>query len=157
MSDNLPLIALLGAAGTGAVALALELQQRIGPSAARIVCPIAAGDYPRATLTLLMGLDLPCPPEERRTREAADAQLRAALADARVGYRVVYGLGERRIENALSAIKTVAISAYVSSARGRFDSNSTSTTARLRAWNCEKCSDPSCEHRLFTALLEQRG
>jgi hypothetical protein len=29
-------------------------------------------------------------------------------------------------------------------------------TQRLRAWNCEKCSDPVCEHRLFTSLVDQR-
>lgn len=23
---------------------------------------------------------------------------------------------------------------------------------RLHAWDCEKCSDPDCEHRLFSAL-----
>ena len=27
---------------------------------------------------------------------------------------------------------------------------------RLRAWDCEKCSDPECEHRLFTSLVAQR-
>ncbi|MBX9833180.1 MAG: hypothetical protein K2X78_09065, partial [Burkholderiaceae bacterium] len=67
-------------------------------------------------------------------------------------YRVVYGHGERRIENALRAIKNVAIGAYGTSARGTFDSDSSAKSARLRAWNCEKCSDPECEHRLFTAL-----
>lgn len=24
-------------------------------------------------------------------------------------------------------------------------------------WSCESCSDPDCEHRLFRALLAQRG
>ena len=26
---------------------------------------------------------------------------------------------------------------------------------RLRAWDCEKCSDPECEHRLFSALASR--
>ncbi|MFN3375529.1 MAG: hypothetical protein ACK40S_03110 [Burkholderiaceae bacterium] len=27
---------------------------------------------------------------------------------------------------------------------------------RLRPWACEKCSDPACEHQLFTALKAER-
>lgn len=115
----------------------------------------------RADLTLLMGLDEDVPlqgeitPSNRPSREACDALLRKALADAGVTYRVVYGQGQQRVEHALKAINSVAISAYPESARGIFDSDSGSRPARLRAWNCEKCSDPECEHRLFTALMEQ--
>ena len=148
----LPIIALLGAPGTGAAALAADLQQRIASGSAQIVCANTPGDCAHATLTLLMGLDLPCPPDQRQTREAADACLRAALTHADRIYRVVYGQGERRVANALTAIKSVATSAYPSSVRGTFDSNFNTRTVRLRAWNCEKCSDPECEHRLFTAL-----
>ena len=134
------------------MALALDLQQRIAATSAQIVSPAEPEDCPQATLTLLMGLDLPYPPDQQPAREAADARLRAALVRAGRAYRVVYGHGERRIENALKAIKSVAISAYGTSARGTFDSDSSAKSARLRAWNCEKCSDPECEHRLFTAL-----
>lgn len=109
-----------------------------------------------ASLILLMGLDLPCPTSERAAQEAADARLRADLTQVGMGYRVVYGHGEQRIANALNAIKNIASSTYPSSARGNFDSDSgssTRTAPRPRAWNCEKCSDPECEHRLFTALM----
>lgn len=147
-----PTIALLGAPGTGAAALASDLQRHITPHTAQILCAAAPGDCPQATLTLLMGLDLPCPPEQQHAREAADVHLRAALAHTGRAYRVVYGQGERRIENALTAIKNIAASAYTTSTRGNFESDSSPRTARLRAWNCEKCSDPECEHRLFTAL-----
>jgi hypothetical protein len=147
-----PTIALLGAPGTGAAALAQDLQRLIAPDAAKIACAAAPDDCPQATLTLLMGLDLPCPPEQQQAREAADAHLRAALAHAGRVYRVVYGQDERRIENALAAIKNIATSAYRTGARGHFKPDSSPRTARLRAWNCEKCSDPECEHRLFTAL-----
>jgi hypothetical protein len=142
----------LGAPGTAAEALALGLQQRIATTSAQIVCAKEPGDCPQATLTLLMGLDLPCTEDQQAAREAADARLRAVLARSGTAYRVVYGQGERRIENALNAIKKVAINAYGTSARGTFDSDSSPRSARLRAWNCEKCSDPECEHRLFTAL-----
>ncbi|MBU2202701.1 MAG: hypothetical protein KKH55_21735 [Gammaproteobacteria bacterium] len=148
----MPTIALLGAPDTGAAALARALQLHVPAGSAQIVCAITPDDCRHATLTLLMGLDLPCPPDQRQPREAADASLRAALAHADRSYRVVYGQGERRVANALKAIKSVASSAYPSSARNIFDSNSATRTARLRAWNCEKCSDPECEHRLFTGL-----
>ncbi|MFN7152350.1 MAG: hypothetical protein ACK4OE_01565 [Acidovorax sp.] len=147
-----PTIALLGAPGTGAATLALDLRQRIAATSAQIVCATNPEDCPQATLTLLMGLDLPCTADQQAAREAADARLRAALAHGGRAYRVVYGLGERRIESALQAIKSIAASAYGTSARGTFDSDSSPRSARLRAWNCEKCSDPECEHRLFTAL-----
>ena len=153
----LPIIALLGAPGTGAAALALALKRRVAATSAQIVCANDPNDCPQATLTLLMGLDLPCTADEQAAREAVDARLRAALAQGGGAHCVVYGQGDRLIENALNAIKEVAISAYGTSARGTFDSDSSPRSARLRAWNCEKCSDPECEHRLFTALTERKA
>ncbi len=150
---DLPLIVLLGAPHTGAQALALALQQRIAAHSAQIVEAATAAVHPAATLVLLMGLDLPCPAEERPAQEAADARLRAALDGAGHAYKVVYGLGEQRIEHALNAIKNIAISAYPSSARANFYAKNSAQTTRLRAWDCEKCSDPECEHRLFTTLV----
>ena len=122
MSAPLPTIALIGAPGTGAAALTRELQQRVAADAARFVCATAAEDCTGAALTLLMGLDLPCPPAQQPDREAADARLRAALAQAGLRYQVVYGQGERRIENALNAINKIAIGAYPASAIGSFES-----------------------------------
>ena len=156
VSAPLPTIALIGAPGTGAAALTRELQHCVAADAARIVCATAAEDCTGAALTLLMGLDLPCPPAQQPDRDAADARLRAALARAGLRYQVVYGQGERRIGNALNAIKNIATGAYPSSATGTFESNIGTRTARLRDWNCEKCSDPQCEHRLFTSLVAQR-
>ena len=152
---GLPLIVLLGAPHTGAQALAFALQQRIAPHSVQIVAATAAV-HPAATLVLLMGLDLPCPARERPAQEAADARLRAALDGAGHAYKVVYGLGEQRIEHALNAIKNIAISAYPSSAIADFDAKNSAQTTRLRAWDCEKCSDPECEHRLFTTLVGHR-
>ena len=156
MSAPLPTIALIGAPGTGAAALTRELQQRVAADAARFVCATAAEDCTGAALTLLMGLDLPCPPNQQPDLEAADARLRAALAQAGLRYQVVYGQGERRMENALNAINKIAIGAYPASAIGSFESKKGVRKPRLRDWNCEKCSDPQCEHRLFTSLVAQR-
>jgi nicotinamide riboside kinase len=105
-------------------------------------------------LTLVMGLDLPWAADPQRdgphSRAPVDARLRAALAQGHLPYQVVYGKDVARTRNALHAIESVASYAYGISARGRFSLKHTSW-----AWNCEKCSDPACEHRLFTDLLHR--
>ena len=150
---------------TGVEALAQALQQQITPGTVRIALhhphlahtpPTPQAESDAVALTLLMGLDQPCPAEGQTAQEACDTRLRAALAAAAIPYRVVYGTGEQRTRNALIAIQNVAPQAYSTSARAAWDTENTPRAARLRAWNCEKCSDPACEHRLFTALVEQR-
>lgn len=164
----LPVVVLLGAPHTGAEALAGALRQHIALGAAHIVAapemsptlPVAQHDplptARTATLVLLMGLDTPCPPEDRAIQEAVDAQLRSALQQAEVPYRVIYGQGEKRAEHALNAIKSIATKAHPTGGNGVFDAESSTHTQRLRAWSCEKCSDPVCEHRLFTSLVGSR-
>ncbi|MBV7543414.1 hypothetical protein [Acidovorax sp. sic0104] len=163
------MIILIGAPGTGAQALCAALEARFAASEQRprldwshtldnlaFTGTPAADEIP--TTWLLMGLDVPCSAIDRPVQEAHDAALRAALARAGASYRVVYGQGEQRVANALSAIKNIAISTHPPSVSSDFHANSEDHTgraapsARLRAWNCEKCSDPECEHRLFTAL-----
>lgn len=104
-------------------------------------------------LTLLMGLDLPWVPDglfrdSPAVREAVDALLRQRLTDAGIGFQTVYGHGEVRVRQALRSI---------GSALGRpllpTDSGLTEGNGR---WSCESCSDPDCEHRLFSALVAQR-
>lgn len=166
LPDPLPSIALLGAPHTGAGALARALQALIPPESAQIVvAPAVLAALPQAqptpalpvaTLTLLMGLDLPCPAEDRAAQEASDAQLRTALQDASVAYRVIYGQGDKRVMNALNAIKSIAKNIYPTGGNEVFDVKNGIRAQRLRAWNCEKCSDPVCEHRLFTSLVDKR-
>ena len=156
-------IALLGAPGSGALALAEALQRQLAGSAmtAKVIAVADAPQLPAelrhalhsAAITLLMGLDLPCAAPEQTRREECDAHLRVVLADAAVRYHVVYGHGAERIENALKAINSIAIKPYVTSANDSFDAK----TMRLRAWECEKCSDPDCEHRLFSSLTGRSG
>lgn len=179
-----PLIALVGAPGSGAEALAEALAVHIAPGVATLVPSTALLDallstasahpaspvackpttdalaaalrlHQRAHLTLLMGLEGAAPlPPVTLAQETMDALLREALSGAGVAYRVVYGRGTQRVQHALKAINSIAVSAYSESARGTFDSKPLDPqAARLRAWNCEKCSDPECEHRLFTALI----
>jgi nicotinamide riboside kinase len=99
----------------------------------------------RYDLTLLTGLDLPWVADGLQragpqVRDEVDALTRKALADAGVAYRVVYGQGSERVANALAAID--------SSFAGQPAAGN-----RRWQWNCEKCSDPQCEHRLFTAKI----
>jgi nicotinamide riboside kinase len=95
-------------------------------------------------ITLLTGLDLPwvadgLQRDGAHVREPVDALIRAALARAQVPYRLVYGSGKERLVNALAAMGESAPAGTPSS--------------RPWTWSCEKCSDPECEHRLFTGLL----
>ena len=117
-------------------------------------------------LTLLTGLDLPWVADGLQrdgphTREATDTLLRAALGRASLGYQVVYGTGAARLANALQAVgaaeadkTTVFIANYAHGTRAIaiFPSEKPEKKA-LWAWPCEKCSDPDCEHRLFSQLL----
>lgn len=103
-------------------------------------------------LTLVTGLDLPWVPDGLQrdgphVREPVDALVRAALARAGVAYQVVYGQGDERLVHALSAINSIAPQAVSKRAGG----GSGSKTGPWR-WACDKCSDPDCEHRLFTGL-----
>ncbi len=100
-------------------------------------------------LTLVTGLDLPWVADGLQrdgphVREPVDALVRQALARADVPYRTIYGKGTERLQSALAAIaesgdreRTVLASPWV--------------------WSCDKCSDPECEHRLFTSLTNRSG
>ena len=128
-------------------------------------------------ITLLTGLDLSWMADGLQrdgphTQEAADSLLRAVLGRASLGYQVVYGKGPARLENALRAIHamdpikaitdalkinaTQSIATYTqgTGARALFSSQKQEKSAKTAVWTwpCDKCSDPECEHRLFTRL-----
>lgn len=103
-------------------------------------------------LTLLMGLDLPWTPDglfrdSPAVRDATDSLLRRELQGAGIAFQTVYGQGETRLWQALRAIGT---------ALGRpLVKDDPALANGLRPWSCENCSDPDCEHRLFTGLLSR--
>ncbi len=106
-----------------------------------------------------MGLDLtPTTGEPRAESDgsAQDAQLRANLARAGAVFHVVYGTGAARLDNALAAIRRMdapdlkADYEYSTRGNGLFSSK----TPVKWQWNCDKCGDPDCEHRLFTSLAQ---
>jgi hypothetical protein len=146
---------ILGAAHTGAEALWQALAERLGPLAGHLHPPPGAVSDGAPALVVLMGLDWPCPAAEQPQRAEQDAQLRQGLALRGIAYRVLYGPLERRLASVLSALgesRTPPPAAVASAPPAPNTENTPDTRARLRAWGCEKCSDPVCEHRLFTSL-----
>ena len=100
----------------------------------------------RYATTLVTGLDLPWVPdglhrEGPAVQASVDAQVRAALQQAGIAFRVVYGEGEERTRNALAPVLALLGEAV--------------HPQRRWTWACDKCGDPACEHRLFTALREK--
>jgi len=116
--------------------------------------PQALADHAAAAdLTLLMGLDLPWVPDglfrdSPAARQTTDAILRARLEQAGITFQTIYGSGEARVQQALRTLGAAMGRPLVPQdpfwEQGR------------RRWNCEKCSDPACEHRLFRDLIAQR-
>ena len=101
--------------------------------------------------TLLMGLDLPGLGPEQQDE---DRLLRQALSLSQTSFKMVYGVGVHRLSNALIAIglNKVNTTAWQERERSQFNIN------RGRdVWQCNDCSDPACEHKLFTRLLAQRA
>jgi nicotinamide riboside kinase len=103
-------------------------------------------------ITLLTGLDMPWQADGiqrdgAHARGPVDATLRSHLSQAQIGYQVVYGLGEQRLQNALDCIAACAASAYSTGEK----------TTKKWVWVCEKCSDADCEHKLFSQLSIQSG
>ncbi len=135
-------IGILGAVGTGKTTLCNELAATLIPRGADVVIMDApsltalehqSGDQ----LFLLMGLDI----AHADALDAEDTQLRSRLQSAGVAYRVIYGRGPARLANALRAVDE----------RLTPELHDTSSSTPW-VWTCEKCSDPVCEHRLFSRL-----
>ncbi|MDM0076350.1 AAA family ATPase [Variovorax sp. J2P1-59] len=101
-------------------------------------------------ITLLMALDLPNVGDDAQ-RDRVDASLRAALARAGAPYSVIHGRGPDRLAGAWNAINASAEAAGNASGRG-----SPNAEQRPWFWPCDKCSDPACEHRLFSDLVARR-
>jgi nicotinamide riboside kinase len=139
-------IAVLGAAGSGKTQLTQQLQAELASSAVLAEAPATDALLGALTrhfdLALLMGLDLNAHCQAPAQRHS-DQALRAALAQQDMPFATVYGRGATRPAHALQAV--------------RFhlrDTPQPPQPASHWRWPCEKCSDPACENRLFTALLQ---
>lgn len=143
-------ITVLGAPDTGASELTQQLRTVL-QAHPEIQLVEAARACTEHDLALLMGLDQPTSgTAARQTQEQHDLQLRQHLHARGLAYRVVYGLGATRLSNALLALGLPPTDPGIQQTReeAQFDLNRGRTL-----WSCEKCSDPECEHRLFTSLL----
>ena len=101
-------------------------------------------------ISLLTGLDIAWQPDGIQrdgphVRGAVDALLRSVLGSTKISYRVVYGAADVRISNALIAIHSVAACAQSTLPLDQ-------KPAKKWVWVCDKCSDPDCEHTLFSSL-----
>jgi nicotinamide riboside kinase len=106
------------------------------------------------SLTLVTGLDLPwiadgLQRDGPHVREPVDTLIRSMLAQAQIGYRVVYGNGEERLLSALAAVKSTPRNPLAAAAP------EPPPPRQPWVWVCDKCSDPECEHKLFSALARR--
>jgi nicotinamide riboside kinase len=109
-------------------------------------------------LTLLTGLDMPWQPDgiQRdgpQVRGPVDALLRKTLQEANISFKVIYGLSTSRLQHALEAV-----SIQQDAIKSRAKASDSMPTKGLKPsqnwqWQCDKCSDPECEHRLFRRLM----
>jgi nicotinamide riboside kinase len=113
-------------------------------------------------LTLLTGLDMPWEADGiqrdgAHVRAPVDALLRDRMQTAAIGFEVIYGLGEQRLQAAIKALCTInsiaprAVNTPATSLKG--SENTSENAPKPWIWTCDKCSDPDCEHRLFRSLL----
>jgi hypothetical protein len=149
-------IAIAGAPLTGksplAAALGHALQASGRPAEVTVAAPPFPADLAGHDLVLLTGLEPAAQAHNAAamaaSQEAADQAIRTALMSAGISYRVMYGTVEQRLTQALDAVNPPSPQRTVAARNGR---------KSAWTWVCDKCSDPTCEHRLLSDLLAQRA
>ena len=121
--------------------------------------PMALAHQTLYDITLVMGLDLPwvsdgLQRDGPQVRGPIDTLVRQALERSGTPYRVVYGQGPRRLDNALLALGLAGEDAAAQQVR---EQGQLAINQGRSVWQCNDCSDPGCEHQLFTRLLKQRS
>ena len=119
------------------------------------VWPFALQTQRSCDATLLMGLDLPWKNDglfrdSPTARAAIDALLRRELQGTDLAFQTVYGTHEQRLHNALRALSPILTPLL---GQAPVITKEMQTAGRP-GWVCEACSDPECEHRMFTSLLK---
>lgn len=109
--------------------------------------------------TLVTGVDLPWVADGLQrdgphVRGPVDTLVRHALERAGIAYRVVYGQGHQRLNNALLALGLLGED---EAARRTRENAQFAINDGRTMWQCNECSDPDCEHKLFTGLLGKRS
>jgi len=118
--------------------------------------PAAVAVHRRCDATLLTALDVPWQADGVQrdgphVREPVDRLLRALMREHGIGWSVVSGQGDARVDSALNAV-TPLLARVAAPGSGLF----TRLAARDAAqpawrWVCEKCDVPDCEHALRRA------
>ena len=121
--------------------------------------PMALAHQAHYDLTLVTGLDLPWVADGLQrdgphVRGPVDTLVRQALERGGITYRVVYGQGQQRLNNALLAL---GLPGEDDTARQLREQAQFAINQGRTVWQCNECSDPDCEHKLFTGLLTQRS
>ena len=121
--------------------------------------PMALAHQAVYDTTLVTGLDLAWVADGLQrdgphVRGPVDTLVRQALERAGIPYRVVYGQGHQRLNNALLAL---GLSGEDEAARMTRENAQFAINEGRTQWQCNECSDPECEHKLFTGLLKQRS
>ena len=106
----------------------------------------AVAQHAKFDLTLVTGLDLPwvadgIQRDGEAVRQRVDRRLREVLVQNQIAFSTVYGTGRTRTDNALQAIGYALGTGREAGERSQWK------------WDCDKCSDADCEHRLFSGLL----
>jgi nicotinamide riboside kinase len=109
--------------------------------------PAALAQQRAVGMTLVTGLDMPWQADGiqrdgAHVQQQVDQLLRKVLDRAQIPYQVVYGLGDARLINAMDSIAVCAAFPWARASK----------PSKKWAWVCDKCSDPGCEHKLFTQL-----
>ena len=120
--------------------------------------PMALAHQALFDQTLVTGLDLPWVADGLQrdgphVRGPVDTLVRQALERAGIAYRVVYGQGHQRLNNALLAL---GLPGEDEAARMTRENAQFAINEGRTVWQCNECSDPECEHKLFTGLLAKR-
>jgi hypothetical protein len=157
-------IAIVGAHCSGKTWLANALKTAIenaidAPHTIRIHDAPALNTAADFDLILLMGLDLQPGSINRfnaENRETEDGKIRAYLHQHGLVFKVVYGNPVARLATSLRLVQANYATNFVASPAcpEPIVATISSKTGRKWAWACDKCSDPECERRLFTALFK---
>jgi nicotinamide riboside kinase len=134
------------------------------------IYPYAMDQQARFDVNLVMGLDVAWTADGiqrdgAHVREPVDGLIRKALNEANLSFKVIYGQGDTRLNNALMALRealserfpsNLANAIFGQSEQQRHDSQYGLNKGTM-AWRCDLCSDSDCEHKLFSDLLKSEG
>ncbi len=91
-------------------------------------------------------------PQSAAESSRMDTLLRDSLTQGNVPFQVIYGVGNERLRQALTALSALKLP----ETKPEAPPDEISNPRKPWVWACEKCSDPACEHRLLSDLLLNR-